>query len=221
MGMVGSGCYAAMDSLSETADIDIETGVGVGGCISEEEDEEGEEEQRAVYSKTCCRSLVRTDGSTETTMNSSSNVLVLDDVKLFETRTKVVKEKKSSKKPPRPPRSSKPLSLDAADQKLIKEISQLIILKRARVERIKALKAKSAKAASSSANGNLFAMICTILFCVVFIFQGVSSGRRIDTKTVFQSSRVSPEIVGYELPIPPLNYDSMKPKVEEDADATS
>ncbi|XP_047335674.1 uncharacterized protein LOC124939214 [Impatiens glandulifera] len=128
-----------MDSLSKTADIET----GVGGCISEEEDEE---EQRAVDSKTSCRSLVRTNGSTETTMNNISNVHVLDDVKLFETRTKVVKEKKSSKKPLRPPRSSKPLSLDAADQKLIIEISQLIILKRARVERIKALKIKSAKA---------------------------------------------------------------------------
>ncbi|XP_047340544.1 uncharacterized protein LOC124944112 [Impatiens glandulifera] len=188
-----------MDSLSKTADIET----GVSGCISEEEDEE--EEQRAVYSKTCYRSLVRTDGSIETTMNSSSNVHVLDDVKLFETRTKVVKEKKSSKKPPRPPRSSKPLSLDVADQKLIIEISQLIILKRARVERIKALKVKSVKAASTSVNGNLFAMICTILFCVVLIFQGVSSRRRIDTATGFPSSRVSSEIVGYELPISPLN----------------
>ncbi|XP_047335675.1 uncharacterized protein LOC124939215 [Impatiens glandulifera] len=116
-----------MDSLSKTADIETD----VGGCIRVEEDEE--EEQMAVYSKTSCRSLVRTDGSTETTMNNISNVHVLDDVKLFETRTKVVKEKKSSKKPPRPPRSSKLLSLDAADQKLIIEISQLIILKRARV----------------------------------------------------------------------------------------
>ncbi|XP_042022671.1 uncharacterized protein LOC121769958 [Salvia splendens] len=78
----------------------------------------------------------------------------------------------SAKKPPRPPRG---LSLDAADQKLIKEISELLMMKRARIERIKALKkAKAAKGMSSSASsaGNLIAMLFTLLFCIVIIFQG-------------------------------------------------
>lgn len=78
----------------------------------------------------------------------------------------------SAKKPPRPPRG---LSLDAADQKLIKEISELLIIKRARIERMKALKkTKAAKgtSASASSSGNLIAMLFTLLFCIVIIFQG-------------------------------------------------
>lgn len=78
----------------------------------------------------------------------------------------------SAKKPPRPPRG---LSLDAADQKLIKEISELLMIKRARIERIKALKKmKAAKgmSASASSGGNLIAMLFTVLFCIVIIFQG-------------------------------------------------
>ncbi|XP_042019873.1 uncharacterized protein LOC121767619 isoform X1 [Salvia splendens] len=82
------------------------------------------------------------------------------------------RSKMSAKKPPRPPRG---LSLDAADQKLIKEISELLMMKRARIERIKALKkAKAAKGMSSSASsaGNFIAMLFTLLFCIVIIFQG-------------------------------------------------
>ncbi|KAH6833066.1 transmembrane protein [Perilla frutescens var. hirtella] len=78
----------------------------------------------------------------------------------------------SAKKPPRPPRG---LSLDAADQKLIKEISELLMIKRARIERMKALKkTKAAKgtSASASSSGNLVAMLFTVLFCIVIIFQG-------------------------------------------------
>ncbi|EEF43118.1 uncharacterized protein LOC8258844 [Ricinus communis] len=90
---------------------------------------------------------------------------------------KVVKEKrkkmghKKSPKPPRPPRGP---SLDAADQKLIKEITELAMLKRARVERMKALK-KMKAAKGSPSNGNIFAMVFTALFCLVIIFQGMSS----------------------------------------------
>ncbi|KAG0474219.1 hypothetical protein HPP92_016076 [Vanilla planifolia] len=40
-------------------------------------------------------------------------------------------------KPPRPPRS---LSLDAANKKIVKEMSELAMIKRARLERMKALK---------------------------------------------------------------------------------
>ncbi|XP_058000869.1 uncharacterized protein LOC110672973 isoform X2 [Hevea brasiliensis] len=87
---------------------------------------------------------------------------------------KVVKEKhkmmsnKKASKPPRPPRGP---SLDAADQQLIKEITELAMLKRARVERIRALKKMKAAKASSSSNSYVFAMVFTILFCLVIIFQ--------------------------------------------------
>lgn len=81
----------------------------------------------------------------------------------------------SAKKPTKPPRPPRGLSLDAADQKLIKELSELAMIKRARIERMKALKKmKEAKASSISASssGNLMAILFTLLFCVVIIFQG-------------------------------------------------
>ncbi|GFZ09094.1 hypothetical protein Acr_20g0009020 [Actinidia rufa] len=82
----------------------------------------------------------------------------------------------NAKKPPRPPRPPKALSLDAADQKLIKEISELSMIKCARIERMKALKRMKAEKASIS-TGNLFAMIFTILFCLVVICQGMCPGK--------------------------------------------
>lgn len=90
-----------------------------------------------------------------------------------------VKDKRkstSAKKPPRPPRG---LSLDAADQKLIKEIAELAMIKRARIERIKALKKmKAAKASSTSSSsiGSVLAFLFTVLFFLVLCFQGMSSG---------------------------------------------
>lgn len=87
----------------------------------------------------------------------------------------------SAKKPPRPPRG---LSLDASDQKLIKEISEILMMKRARIERMKKKKKKKSKAAAaaasssnSSTTGNLIAMLFTLVFCIVIIFQGNYSDR--------------------------------------------
>lgn len=78
-------------------------------------------------------------------------------------------KKKVLKKPPKPPRPPKSLSLVASDEKLVQEIS---ILKRARIERIKALKRKkNAKAKSSSSN--LLAMIVTVIFCLIIVWQGI------------------------------------------------
>ncbi|KAJ8573951.1 hypothetical protein K7X08_010462 [Anisodus acutangulus] len=92
---------------------------------------------------------------------------------------KKVKDKRkstSAKKPPRPPRG---LSLDAADQKLIKEIAELTMVKRSRIERIKDLKKmKAAKASSysSSSTGSVLAFLFTVSFFLVLCFQGMSSG---------------------------------------------
>ncbi|GFZ13652.1 hypothetical protein Acr_23g0020370 [Actinidia rufa] len=85
---------------------------------------------------------------------------------------------KKAAKPPRPPKGP---SLDDADLKLVKEISALAMEKRARSERLKTLrKRKEAKlslvsAASSlslSSPGSLFAMLITVLFFLVILFQG-------------------------------------------------
>lgn len=87
-----------------------------------------------------------------------------------ENRKKTSTNKKASK-PPRPPRGP---SLDAADQKLIREIAESAMLKRIRIERVKALKKMKATKPSSSSNNSLFAMIFTIIFCLVIVLQGIN-----------------------------------------------
>ncbi|RVW71579.1 hypothetical protein CK203_052650 [Vitis vinifera] len=85
---------------------------------------------------------------------------------------KAVKEKRkkpSNKKSSKPPRPPKGPSLDAADQKLVREIAELAMLKRARVERRKAL--RKMKVAKASSNSSLFAMVFTVFFCLVILFQ--------------------------------------------------
>ncbi|KAE8669646.1 putative Plant invertase/pectin methylesterase inhibitor superfamily protein [Hibiscus syriacus] len=97
-----------------------------------------------------------------------------------DAKNKSVKEKRKSlghKKHPRPPRPPRAPSLDAADQKLIREIAELARLKRARIERMKALKkSRAAKPTPSSTSSNMFAMVFTIVFCLVIMFQGMCSG---------------------------------------------
>ncbi|KAK9281711.1 hypothetical protein L1049_004615 [Liquidambar formosana] len=83
-------------------------------------------------------------------------------------------KKTDSKRPAKPPRPPKGPSLDAADQKLVREISELAMKKRARIERVKLLKKMRAAKASSSSS-TLSAMVITLLFCLVIIFQGISS----------------------------------------------
>ncbi|KAK8984030.1 hypothetical protein V6N11_029360 [Hibiscus sabdariffa] len=102
----------------------------------------------------------------------------------------VLKEKRNSlahKKPPKPPRPPRAPSLDAADQKLIKEIAELARLKRARIERIKALKKMKAAEGTTSQGNNMLAIVFTVIFCIVIIFQGMSSGGR---PTSYQGSLV-------------------------------
>lgn len=92
--------------------------------------------------------------------------------KITREKQKNANPKKSSK-PPRPPKG--PL-LDAADMKYVKEFSELAMLKRKRIERMKNLKKKKSEKASSS-NTNFIAMVVTILFCIVIIFQGLLGSR--------------------------------------------
>ncbi|ONI14782.1 hypothetical protein PRUPE_3G008100 [Prunus persica] len=78
---------------------------------------------------------------------------------------------RNAPKPPRPPRGP---SLDAADQKLVREITELAKRKRARIEQRKAAKKMKASKSSSLQSG-ISAMIITLLFFFVIIFQGISS----------------------------------------------
>lgn len=80
-----------------------------------------------------------------------------------------VEKKKSSKKPPKPPRPPRPTSMDPADQKLVREFSEAAMKRRAKTGPMK--RAKNAKPASSG--GNLVALIVTIIFCFVIIWQGL------------------------------------------------
>ncbi|KAK1387466.1 Galactokinase family protein [Heracleum sosnowskyi] len=83
-------------------------------------------------------------------------------------KRKVAKTKKCCK-PPRPPRG---LTLNASDHKLVKEIAELAILKRARIERMKKLKASKESSSGLSSSGSMFSMLFTIIFCLVILFQG-------------------------------------------------
>lgn len=121
-------------------------------------------------------------GSSNGGVTSPEEVKLLVDEKLQVEEVVDLKENyigkekrktKSAKKPPKPPRPPRGLSLDAYDQKLIKEIAQLAMMKRVRIERIKALKKIKAAKASSSSSGSLFAMLFTIVFCLVILFQGI------------------------------------------------
>ncbi|KAK8468795.1 hypothetical protein PHAVU_006G119700 [Phaseolus vulgaris] len=111
-----------------------------------------------------------------------------------QTLTKEKRKKACNKKAPKPPRPPQAPSLDAADHKLIREISELAMLKRARIERMKALKkmkmAKSSSRPSSPSNtSSLLAMVITVLFFVVIIFQGMPS--RTSSVASFQGSPIS------------------------------
>ncbi|XP_054820413.1 uncharacterized protein LOC129319386 [Prosopis cineraria] len=110
---------------------------------------------------------------------------------LVDSATKtVVKEKlkkSSNKKAPKPPRPPRAPSLDAADQKLIRDITELAMLKRARIERMKALK-KMKAVKSTSSSSSIFSMVFTIVFFIVIIFQGMSSGK--SSVASFQESPV-------------------------------
>ncbi|GMP39934.1 hypothetical protein CsSME_00010585 [Camellia sinensis var. sinensis] len=102
-----------------------------------------------------------------------SNKLGPDVVNLVDKKMEKDNKRKktSSKIPSKPPRPPRGPSLDAADIKLVREFSELAALKRKRIERMKSLRKKK-EDKPSPLNSNLFAMIVTLLFCFVIIFQG-------------------------------------------------
>lgn len=128
--------------------------------------------------------LENSEGKAENGNNvSAENMQVLieidKNVVVDPLEKKIKKDKRktmSAKKHPKPPRPPRGLSLDAADQKLIKELAELAMIKRARIERMKALKkmnaAKGSSSFSSASGGSFFAILLTVLFCVVLVCQG-------------------------------------------------
>ena len=84
------------------------------------------------------------------------------------------KKKKGGRKPPKPPRPTRGVSLDAADQKVIQQISELAMMKRARIERMKAvLRMKNSR--PSFLSSNFWPLLVTILLCVLILWQGIFS----------------------------------------------
>ncbi|XP_031372007.1 uncharacterized protein LOC116187446 [Punica granatum] len=81
----------------------------------------------------------------------------------------------NSRKAPKPPRPPKGPLLDIADQKLVKDIAEVAMKKRLRIERMKALKkAKAAASSRSSSTSSIAAMLITVLFFFVIVFQGIN-----------------------------------------------
>lgn len=105
------------------------------------------------------------------------------------------RKKNSNKKAPKPPRPPRSPSLDSTDEKLIKEMAQLAMLKRARIERMKALKKAKMARASSSCQNSVIAMVFTVLFLLVILFQGIAPR----TKSSVATFEGSPESAGSPL----------------------
>ncbi|GMQ00387.1 hypothetical protein CsSME_00047493 [Camellia sinensis var. sinensis] len=116
-------------------------------------------------------------GNVEGLLGSSSGEVSGEHMAIVEKKHGKEKRKNTKyKKAPKPPRPPKGPSLDAADVKLIKELSALAMKKRARSEQMKAMKKmKEAKSSSSSLiskNSSVSALVITILFFVIILFQG-------------------------------------------------
>lgn len=112
---------------------------------------------------------------------SSFDVNLINDKKFpYELQEQIEEKKMSCKcpkmaestrssKPPRPPTGP---SLDAADWMLVKEISELAILKRKRIERMKTLHKVKKEKKSSIRSSSSFAMLVTLSFFIIIIWQG-------------------------------------------------
>lgn len=153
------------------SDIDLESGI----CVihGNEEGTVDEKLEKTVFLKLCDR-IISVDDSSVKSDKSSLNVnegSLVNNVKLLMEKNSKRKKGSGAKKPPRPPRG---LSLDGADQKLIKELAELAVMKRARIERMKALTQKKASkiSSSSSSHGSYLAMFFTIIFFLVILLQG-------------------------------------------------
>ncbi|KAI3522651.1 hypothetical protein L1887_00600 [Cichorium endivia] len=138
-----------------------------------------------------------THSNKEGSLNPSNSNEGSEDNNVNSTGKKMGKKEKckkvsNAKKPPRPPRG---FSLDVYDQKLIKELAQIAMIKRARIERMKALKQKkglkvsSSTTSSSSSHASLFAMLFTIIFLLVILLQGRNTGVNFQKSELEKQSR--------------------------------
>lgn len=158
-------------------DIDLE--IGASSII-------GEKERRSsdVYSignagnhqqvMSLPKDLSRVD---DRSFENGKSICFLGEGKMSLLESKTGKEwlkEKSLRKPSKPPKPPKSLSIDAAEQKKLREMSELAIQKRLRIERMKSL--RNRKNANAGFNSNNFcALFVTFLFCVIIIWHGITS----------------------------------------------
>ncbi|XP_027192425.1 uncharacterized protein [Cicer arietinum] len=177
----------------------------------------GEEDRHSVYFKESNLSGVSMDMAKVTIKSLTTkpdSAIGVENSPVKEKRKK--SSNKKAAKPPRPPRAP---SLDAADQKLIREITELAMLKRARVERMKALKKMKAAKSSSSPSSSMFAMVFTVVFCIVILLQGMSSEK--SSPTVLKGSSVGGSEVGLGLIAVQLHHQLYNPSSNEQQHAPS
>lgn len=179
-----------MDSRESNSDADLEYGEirrrddqNKGqSCIGQHSNKMVDWEWNMVRGS---KGLVKDDNlltACKNVLHSGENVEIYVD-ELGEEAASLVKKKmvaekgkSSSKKPPKPPRPPGTPSFDEADIKLCREISELARLKYARIRQMKELKKKRVDKVSSPVV-SFFAMIITILFCYMIIFQGILGSR--------------------------------------------
>lgn len=180
-----------MSQVSSGSDLDLDIDLESGGTTSEEDASKNLEFSYANSTRLLGRArsgIIRSESLSECTSDEdcscSYNKLTSSDE--FPAKNKeqlgryaqvgltIVDEEKPKKqnyikpsKPPRPPRGP---SLDASDMKLLKEITELK-LKRRKIERTRTLK-KVKKEKTSSLTTNLLALMVTVAFLVVIIFEG-------------------------------------------------
>ncbi|CAH8352057.1 unnamed protein product [Eruca vesicaria subsp. sativa] len=107
--------------------------------------------------------------------NPNSQSLDLSERK----RNDIVKKDKKSRKASKPPRPPKGPSFTANDHKVMKEIAELAMRKRARIERMRnsLRRLKAAKSSSSPYSCiSIFFVIVTVLFFGFLVFQGLFAG---------------------------------------------
>ncbi|KAG4929428.1 hypothetical protein JHK82_046492 [Glycine max] len=186
----------------EDAEVDLESGLVLTDYESKDVSTQGNTKQGKIiltkiscgFAGDCIKGEDRYSGCCK---ESKLTVVSMDMVKVTNklysveyaennTPEKEKRKMSSNKKAPKPPRPPRAPSWDVADQKLIREITELAMLKRARIERMKALKKMKAAKASSSSSSSTFAMVFTVVFCIVVLLQGMSSGK--SSVTIFQGS---------------------------------
>ena len=174
-----------INAENKDAEFDLEIGWSKSVDSSNKESSPcAEKQEKSLFAKVS-GGLVGTEGEKQSLCcNESKLISVSKDVsdKLFsgtdmvdieKTPVKEKRKKGSNKKAAKPPRPPQAPSLDAADHKLIRELTELAMLKRARIERLKALKKmRAAKSSSPSSSSSILAMVFTLVFCIVIIFQG-------------------------------------------------